>query len=71
VLLACEAGERESKESWCELLCDLKARGLKLPRLTVADGHMVPKVHPSNLRQQSHLNHPLVSRPVFWAGYGN
>ena len=30
VLLACEAGERESKESWCELLRDLKARGLKL-----------------------------------------
>jgi transposase-like protein len=24
VLVACEAGERESKESWCELLRDLK-----------------------------------------------
>jgi len=40
MLLACEAGERESKESWCELLRDLKQRGLTLPRLTVADGHL-------------------------------
>ena len=40
VLLACESGERESKESWLKVLRDLKARGLKLPRLTVADGHL-------------------------------
>src|SRR6476661_3249705 len=26
VLLACEAGERESKESWLGVLCELKAR---------------------------------------------
>jgi putative transposase len=40
VLLACEAGERESKESWLSVLRDLKARGLKFPRLTMADGHL-------------------------------
>ncbi len=39
VLLACEAGERESKESWLWLSRDLKSRGLKFPRLTMADGH--------------------------------
>jgi transposase-like protein len=40
LLLACESGERESKESWLKVLRDLKARGLKFPRLNVADGHL-------------------------------
>jgi putative transposase len=40
VLLGCQAGERESKESWLKVLRDLKARGLRFPRLTVADGHL-------------------------------
>lgn len=40
VLLACQAVERESMESWLPVLRDLKARGLKFPRLTVADGHL-------------------------------
>jgi putative transposase len=40
VVLACERGERESKASWLQLLRDLKGRGLTLPRLTVADGHL-------------------------------
>ena len=40
VLLACQAGERESKESWLRVLRDLRERGLKFPRLTVADGHL-------------------------------
>lgn len=40
VLLACQAGERESKESWLKMLRDLKGRGLKFARLTVADGHL-------------------------------
>lgn len=39
-LSTCEADMRESKESWLSVLRDLKARGLKLPRLTVADGHL-------------------------------
>ncbi len=40
VLLACEAGARESKESWGRILRDLAARGLKLPACLVADGHL-------------------------------
>jgi transposase-like protein len=40
VVVACQGGERESKESWCSVLRDLKERGLKFPRLTVADGHL-------------------------------
>jgi len=39
-LRACQAGERESQESWLSLSRDLKARGLKFPRLMVADGHL-------------------------------
>lgn len=40
VFLACESGYRESKESWSGVLRDLKSRGLKLGRLTIADGHL-------------------------------
>jgi len=40
VLLACESGQRESKLSWAALLRDLKGRGLQVPRLTIADGHL-------------------------------
>jgi transposase-like protein len=40
VLLGCQAGERESKESWLSVLRDLKARGLRFARLTVADGNL-------------------------------
>ena len=40
VLLGCESGYRESKESWSGVLRDLKDRGLKLGRLTIADGHL-------------------------------
>jgi len=40
VLLACENGYRESKESWSEILRNLKMRGLSLGRLTIADGHL-------------------------------
>ncbi len=40
VLLACESGYRESKESWKEILRSLRDRGLKFPELTVADGHL-------------------------------
>ena len=40
VLLACESGYRESKESWKEVLRSLRDRGLKFPELTVADGHL-------------------------------
>ena len=40
VLLACESGYRESKESWSGVLRNLKMRGLSLGRLTIADGHL-------------------------------
>lgn len=40
VVLACESGQRESKESWWTVLRDLKVRGLKLGKMTVADGHL-------------------------------
>lgn len=40
VLLAIEAGQRESKESWARVLRDLFARGLKAWKVTVADGHL-------------------------------
>lgn len=40
VFLACESGYRESKESWSGVLRDLKQRGLKLGKLTIADGHL-------------------------------
>src|SRR5262249_27114297 len=39
VVLTCESGQRESKESWLVVLRDLKQRGLKLGKMTVADGH--------------------------------
>src|SRR5262249_6156317 len=38
VILAVESGYRESTESWAALLRDLKARGLRPPRLVVGDG---------------------------------
>jgi transposase-like protein len=39
-VLAVESGERESVEAWLRVLRDLKARGLRAPRLLVADGHL-------------------------------
>lgn len=57
VFLALESGYRESKDSWAELLRDLKARGLKLGRLTVADGHLgiwsaLHEIHPEGDEQR-------------------
>jgi putative transposase len=40
IVLAIESGYRESTESWAALLRDLKARGLRPPRLVVGDGHL-------------------------------
>ncbi|MGQ0696107.1 MAG: IS256 family transposase [Nitrospiraceae bacterium] len=40
MVLAVESGQRESKESWGAVLRDLRARGLKPWRCTVADGHL-------------------------------
>jgi putative transposase len=38
VVLAVESGQRESKESWGAILRDLRKRGLKPWRCTIADG---------------------------------
>jgi transposase-like protein len=40
VVLALQAGARESIESWGRLLRDLQARGLRPPRLVIGDGHL-------------------------------
>lgn len=40
VVLAVESGQRESKASWGAMLRDLRARGLKPWRCTIADGHL-------------------------------
>ncbi len=57
VLLACESGYRESKESWQSLLRDLRERGLRLGRLTIADGHLgiwsaLGEIHPEGEEQR-------------------
>lgn len=56
IVLACDSGKRESKESWLTLLRDLKHRGLVFPRLTVADGRLgvwaaLSEIHPSGKGQ--------------------
>lgn len=40
IVLAVESGQRESKESWGTVLRDLRDRGLRPWRCTVADGHL-------------------------------
>lgn len=40
VVLAVESGQRESSVAWLDWLRHLKARGLRSPRLVVADGHL-------------------------------
>ncbi len=40
VVLAIDSGQRESKESWARVLRDLRERGLKPWKATVADGHL-------------------------------
>ena len=65
VLLACESGQRESKLSWAALLRDLKARGLKVPRLMIADGHLgiwsaLSEILPES-QQQRCWNHKILN----------
>jgi putative transposase len=63
VFLACESGYRESKESWSGVLRDLTARGLKLGKLTIADGHLgiwsaLSELHPQG-KEQRCWNHKI------------
>jgi putative transposase len=40
VVLAVEAGHRESTQSWSAILRHLKARGMNCPQLVIGDGHL-------------------------------
>ena len=65
VILACQSGYRESKESWSSILRDLKKRGLKLARLTVADGNLgiwaaLGESHPEGQEQRC-WNHKIIN----------
>jgi len=57
VILAIEPGYRESTESWCGMLRDLKGRGMNRPRLVIGDGHLgiwgaLTSVFPDTLEQR-------------------
>ena len=63
--LALEPGYRESKESWAEVLRQLKSRGVKNPRLFVGDGNLglwaaVTEVYPQ-ASQQLCWNHKMLN----------
>ncbi|WHZ22378.1 MAG: Mobile element protein [Nitrospira sp.] len=65
IVLACESGERESKESWLKVLRSLRERGLKFPQLTVADGHLgiwaaLGELHPTG-KEQRCWNHKITN----------
>ena len=63
--LALEPGYRESKESWAEVLRQLKARGVKSARLFVGDGNLglwaaVGAVYPES-QEQLCWNHKMLN----------
>ncbi len=63
--LALEVGYRESKESWAEVLRQLKRRGLKAARLFIGDGHLglwavVGEIYPEALEQLC-WNHKMLN----------
>jgi putative transposase len=63
VVLAVVSGQRESTESWAAVLRDLKRRGLRAPKLTIADGHLgiwsaLAAVYPESAEQRC-WNHKL------------
>src|SRR5262245_19023202 len=65
VVLAVESGYRESTESWAAVLRDLQARGLRVPRVLIADGHLgiwgaVAAIFPA-VAEQRCWNHRLVN----------
>lgn len=65
VVLAVESGYRESAEAWGRLLRDLRARGMSLPRLVIADGHLgiwsaLSQVLPE-VAEQRCWNHKIVN----------
>jgi putative transposase len=65
VVLAVEAGYRESTESWSEVLRHLKQRGMNCPCLVVGDGHLgiwgaLANIYPGALEQRC-WNHKVVN----------
>jgi putative transposase len=65
VVLAIEAGHRESTAAWASVLRGLRERGMKLPRLLVADGHLgiwaaVAEIFPE-VAEQRCWNHKIVN----------
>ena len=65
VVLAVESGYRESAEAWGRLLRDLRARGMSMPRLVIADGHLgiwsaLSQVLPE-VAEQRCWNHKIVN----------
>jgi putative transposase len=63
IFLACESGYRESKESWSGVLRSLTTRGLRLGKLTIADGHLgiwsaLGELHPKG-KEQRCWNHKI------------
>lgn len=64
-LLIVESGFRESIESWAGLLRSLKERGLRAPRLVIADGHLgiwgaLARVFPES-KEQRCWNHKITN----------
>ncbi len=64
-LLAVDSGYRESKSSWAGVLRTLKERGLRAPKLTVADGHMgiwgaLAEIYPESEEQRC-WNHKILN----------
>lgn len=65
VVLSVESGYRESEEAWSQLLRDLLGRGMKAPRLVVADGHLgiwaaLAQILPG-VEEQRCWNHKIVN----------
>lgn len=65
VVLAMASGYRESAEGWGQMLRDLRARGMSVPRLVIADGHLgiwaaLSQVMPE-VAEQRCWNHKIVN----------
>jgi putative transposase len=65
VLVALQSGQRESTPSWAALLRDVRARGLRPPRLVIGDGHLgiwggLRQVYPE-AQEQRCWNHRLLN----------
>jgi len=65
VVLAVEPGYRESRESWSEVLRDLRERGMNYPRLITGDGNLgiwgaLRNVYPDTLEQRC-WNHKVLN----------